>query len=315
MENSDFSIDVIIPVFNGQKFIIDAIRSVENQVYKPNKIIIVDDGSTDQSYEIVQNYIYNKNNCIHLIKKNGGPNSARNLGLEHVKANYVAFLDADDIWEEDKLSKQIEIFKNEKSNKLGVVYTDFAFHDLNLNLLNIETTKLKYVRGNIRKYLYFGNFVLGSASSVLIKTDVFKVSGKFLEKLHCSEDWEMWFRISKYFNFNCCKEKLVKIRISEASNSKNEEKFIQGLFYMINEFLKEKQNKTAKKAIIYNLLVNFYSLIRNSKNKIKTIKNFFSKFDKNLLIFIFLNLNILFKYITKCFLRVLKIGKFNERKY
>ncbi|HBE01008.1 MAG TPA: beta-1,3-N-acetylglucosaminyltransferase, partial [Spirochaetia bacterium] len=93
------SIDVIIPTYNCEQYILQACKSAANQIYKPQSIIVVDDGSTDQTETIIKNYSkYSKIAIKYYHKNNGGPNSARNLGIAKSNAEYLAFLDADDIW-------------------------------------------------------------------------------------------------------------------------------------------------------------------------------------------------------------------------
>jgi glycosyltransferase involved in cell wall biosynthesis len=93
------TVDVIIPVYNGENFIVGAIETVANQTITPNKIIIVDDGSTDNTYGKILAYLKNSTVQIKLIqKKNGGLSSARNAGIKESTSDYIAFLDVDDLW-------------------------------------------------------------------------------------------------------------------------------------------------------------------------------------------------------------------------
>ena len=103
-------IDVVIPVYNGQDFIIQAIKSIENQTYQPNKILIVDDGSTDDTAKLILSHQSSiPIQCIQ--KENGGLSSARNKGILSSTSQYIAFLDADDVWYPNKLQEQIKIFE------------------------------------------------------------------------------------------------------------------------------------------------------------------------------------------------------------
>ncbi|ALL04401.1 hypothetical protein AQ505_02130 [Pedobacter sp. PACM 27299] len=113
-------VTVIIPVYNAEKTIGRALASVLNQTIAPYEIIIIDDGSHDNSSLIVQEHIdLNPMFKFHLIKKsNGGVSSARNVGLKKATGNYIAFLDSDDEWFLDKLEKQLTIFDG---------FTNFGF--------------------------------------------------------------------------------------------------------------------------------------------------------------------------------------------
>ena len=113
-------VSVIITNYNYGKYVGDAIKSALFQTYKPIEIIIVDDGSTDNSKVVIKPFLQNEN--VHFIKQNNqGQAKAKNKGSRLAKGNYVAFLDGDDVWVEDKLEKQMNLFSR---SKIGVVYSD-----------------------------------------------------------------------------------------------------------------------------------------------------------------------------------------------
>ena len=130
MPNRYSSIDVIIPAYNASKYIAETIESVLAQTLLPNKIIIVDDGSTDDTVEIVEKFYFDLIEVISI--PNGGVSQARNVGIHASNADYIAFLDADDLWEPEKLSAQaqaLELHPHKKAvysyaimvNELGAV--------------------------------------------------------------------------------------------------------------------------------------------------------------------------------------------------
>lgn len=214
MGGGAYSVDVIIPVFNGEKFVADAIQSAAEQTYLPKRIIVVDDGSTDGTVEVVERLIRQVSVSVVLLRKeNGGPNSARNLGLKQATSEFVAFLDADDEWEVNKLERQLAVFIDGKS-ELGVVYCGYSLIDENgremagVPLIKIEET----MRGDIYSKLLRGNMVVGSASAVLIRRSCFDTVGMFDESLRASEDWDMWLRIAEKFYFDFINERLIRIR-------------------------------------------------------------------------------------------------------
>lgn len=220
------TIDVVIPVYNGELFIIDAIKSIENQTLKPRKIIIVNDGSIDSTEAVIKNYI-----CAvqveYIKKENGGPNSARNLGLRHVESSYVAFLDADDVWQTEKLEKQIAIFKNTNFSNLGAVYCAYTLIDeqgFDINNLDIIPIK-KSMRGRIFHQLLKENKVTSSASGILIKKECFDIVGNFDEALRMGEDWDMWLRIAEKYDYDYSADALVKIRRHE-NNTQSNQKYV-----------------------------------------------------------------------------------------
>lgn len=105
-------ISVIIPTYNYSAYIADAIDSVLNQSYAPIEIIVIDDGSTDQTAQIVAGY---NDKVIYCLQNNLGASAARNLGVNMARGEFLAFLDADDIWEHHKLAVQMEAFNREPS--------------------------------------------------------------------------------------------------------------------------------------------------------------------------------------------------------
>jgi glycosyltransferase involved in cell wall biosynthesis len=109
MTNKNFLISVIIPVYNGELYLAEAINSVINQNYQPLEIIVIDDGSTDKTAEIVNSF---GSVLTYFYQENMGTAAARNYGISKAKGDYFAFLDADDLWVENKLKIQLEIFTN-----------------------------------------------------------------------------------------------------------------------------------------------------------------------------------------------------------
>ncbi|MDA9121212.1 glycosyltransferase family 2 protein [Flavobacteriales bacterium] len=118
--NEEPLISVIIPVYNASKYLDEALQSVFNQSYKNLEIIAVNDGSTDNSSEVLEKYA---SRITIITSINKGIGSARNLGIKAARGEYLAFLDADDIWDSEKLKKQITNFENDPS--LDIVYCSF----------------------------------------------------------------------------------------------------------------------------------------------------------------------------------------------
>ena len=114
--NKEELISIIVPVYNSENFIKDTIKTVENQTYENWELLLVNDCSTDNSKKIIEEY-EKKDKRIKLIdlKQNSGAAIARNTGIEMSKGKYIAFLDSDDLWEKEKLEKQIEFMKKNNS--------------------------------------------------------------------------------------------------------------------------------------------------------------------------------------------------------
>ncbi len=102
MERENLSISVILPIYNGQRFLAQAINNIEAQNYQPLEIIVVDDGSTDRTAEIAQEF---QDQIHYIYQPNQGPSAARNHGIENARGEAIAFLDVDDLWEEGVLTE------------------------------------------------------------------------------------------------------------------------------------------------------------------------------------------------------------------
>ncbi|MCF7834034.1 MAG: glycosyltransferase [Candidatus Pacebacteria bacterium] len=224
-------IDAIIPAYNGARFILQALDSVVNQTLPPNKIIVVDDGSTDNTNKIVSNYAKNSKIEIKIVQKeNGGLSSARNAGIKESNAYFIGFLDADDVWTPEKLSEQIKIFEDTEFGNLGLVYCDYFIIDKNGNV-NKKEKKIPLnqgIRGSAFPFLLVGNKVLSSGSGVLIKKEVFNTVGYFDESLKYAEDWDMWLRISQKYEIDYSVKRLVKIRRHDENMTKSKLNKIKG---------------------------------------------------------------------------------------
>lgn len=127
-------VSIIVPVYNSEKFINDTIQTVKEQMYKNWELLLVNDCSTDNSENIIKKYV-KEDNRIKLInlEKNSGAAIARNTGIESAKGKYIAFLDADDLWKNEKLEKQIKFMEE---NNYDFTFTGYEFADESGNKLD-----------------------------------------------------------------------------------------------------------------------------------------------------------------------------------
>ncbi len=200
-------ISIIIPAYNSEKFIKRTIQSVLNQTYKNFELIIVDDGSTDNTKEIVREFQKKDPKIKYIWEKNSGaPARPKNRGIKRSKGEYIAFLDHDDEWMPEKLEKQLNLFEKEKNLKLGFISSNgLVFNEKENKTYEHKITK----RGEVFQDLLANNFIL-SSSSVLAKKEVFKNVGFFDENLKFSDDWEMWIKIAQKYEFDFFDEALFK---------------------------------------------------------------------------------------------------------
>lgn len=194
-------ISVIIPAFNSEQFIVQAIESVFFQTYQNFELIVVDDGSRDNTRNILENYKDTKNISL-ISQKNQGAAAARNAGIKSSRGDYISFLDSDDVW----LPRKLEVQKKciESKPKIGVVYSDWSTFDEN-GIIEENfplSRKLPRPSGDIFNEL-IGSCLL-STITVMIKKEVFNDVGYFDEHLVRGEDYDLWLRIAAKHLFVYC---------------------------------------------------------------------------------------------------------------
>jgi len=123
MKSEQIFVSVIIPVYNGEAYLAEAVDSIHRQNYEPLEIIIIDDGSTDSTADIVAGL---QGNIRSFYQPNSGPPAARNKGLRMARGNVIAFLDADDLWTENKLEIQLSCLTNDPRVKIVLGYTQLV---------------------------------------------------------------------------------------------------------------------------------------------------------------------------------------------
>lgn len=260
-------VSVIIPTHNRADLIGRAIESVLKQTYKMIEIIVVSDGSTDNTKNVVSEYA-EKDHRIQFIEyfPGGNGNIARNRGIEASKGEYIAFLDDDDEWMPNKLTKQLEIFSN--NGNVGLVYT--GVHIIYTEE-NIEYAHTGGPNGNLSKSILFGN-VIGTTSTVLIKRHILELSGNFDTELKAVQDFDLWIRICQLCDIGIVREELINYYNYSASNqiSSNTDKYIDSYKYIFNKY-EELYQKLSKEELITrdaNILIGIANrCIRNESGK------------------------------------------------
>jgi len=201
------TVSVIIPAYNSERYVADAIKSVLAQSYRPTEVIVVDDGSSDGTARVVQGF---GNSVRYLHQDNRGEPAARNLGLRHAHGEYVAFLDADDLWLPDKLELQMEYFASHPN--CAVIYTDMGtFDDTGVVDPSVKVRfNITFPSGMIFAPL-FRETLFGSGSVVFRKICLDQV-GYFDEEFLIGCDYEMWLRMSRQFEFGVVDRPLLMYR-------------------------------------------------------------------------------------------------------
>lgn len=195
-------VSVIIPSFNCELYIAETISSVLNQTHKDIEVIVVDDGSTDRTREIVASF----GAPVRLIaQENSGRCAARNRGIREASGEFICLLDHDDYWYPEKLSAQLAAF--EKYPEAGGVYSDYIVWNAEAqggypapdSFVRTEPGDAvdQELSGWIYHHFLIDIYMLTSAA--MFRAEVFDKCGAFIEDLSYSEDWELWFRISREY--------------------------------------------------------------------------------------------------------------------
>jgi glycosyltransferase involved in cell wall biosynthesis len=193
---ADLSIVAIVPLYNGAKFIEEAIRSVLAQTLQPAEFLVVDDGSTDDGPAIVER-IAKENPLIKLWRKsNGGQSSARNFGVARSKSALIALLDQDDVWYPHHLETLVKPFRRERAIPLGWVYSNLDEVDESGGMITrslLNTMPAHHPKRTLIECLAMDMFILPSAS--LIAREAFEAVGGFDERLSGYEDDDLFLRL------------------------------------------------------------------------------------------------------------------------
>ena len=212
-------VSIVIPVYNAERFIKETIESVLNQTYTNFEILLIDDCSKDNSRKIIESFD-DKRIVYHLQEKNGGAGVARNTALTMAKGQYIAFLDADDVWEKDKLEKQIAIMNSD----VWFTYTGASLIDEDSNMLKKKRKVKKHIsyRGLLKNTMII-------TSSVLIDRNH---TGKFLmSEIRSGQDYATWLMLlhKKGVAYGVT-EPLCRYRLVSDSLSSNKLKSIKQVY-------------------------------------------------------------------------------------
>jgi glycosyltransferase involved in cell wall biosynthesis len=229
-------VSVIIPIYNRADLLPRAMSSVLNQTFQDFELIIVDDGSTDNTKQVVEEFQKKDKRIKYIWQENsGGPAKPRNIGIKDSQGEYIAFLDSDDDWLPEKLEKQLEIFEKNRQTNLGFV---------GCNALIVKEDKIQEYKTpkykNILPKILEGCFIW-SCSSVIIKKLVLDKVGFFDENLKIGDDWDMWIRIIiNGYSFDFVDEPLFKYYIHSGNISalKNIKKIAVDYNFLLEKYKK-----------------------------------------------------------------------------
>jgi len=211
-------VSVIIPTYNAARYLPEALESVMGQTYKDIEVIVIDDGSTDDTGEIVQSYRARDRRIRYCLQDNSGPAAARNHGMREANGDYIAFLDADDLWMPRKLEKQVTVL--DRDVRIGFIYCDSLFVDAGLREIPDYVRKIKLVRGDIVDDLYHDFFLMPPA--VVMRVSCRSTIGYFREDMRVGEDYEYFLRLASRYRAEVIEEKLMIRRVRSDSLSRQD---------------------------------------------------------------------------------------------
>lgn len=206
---------VIIPAYNCEKFVGEAIESVFNQTYLDLEIIVIDDGCTDSTKSVIKQYVSDK--LVYIFQENQGVSTARNRGIDIAKGEYIAFLDCDDLWLPEKLEKQLELL--EKKPQIALVFSDCYIIDSAGNILKRSFDKGRPPRGEVFNELLMENFI--PIPTVVIRKKVFERIGGFDARFGIAADYHLTLRVAESFTIDFIDIPLAKYRIHQSNMSRS----------------------------------------------------------------------------------------------
>jgi len=232
-------VTVIIPAYNCAGFISNAVKSVLSQTYPDVELIVVDDGSKDDTAGVLQPF---KQHLTYVHQENGGVSKARNTGMRSASGEYIAFLDADDVWDRSKLEIQVKVM--EENRDIGFLFSDFqqmkdqeifpdrtyetafnVFREYGCRIEDffekkggviVKGISVDYYYGDVYRHLFLGNFIL--PSSVLFRRSLIDKVGYLNEEYRVAEETEYFLRLSRHAMAGFVKQPLLYYEMPASGN-------------------------------------------------------------------------------------------------
>jgi glycosyltransferase involved in cell wall biosynthesis len=194
--SSSLRVSVIVPAYNAEPYLADAVQSALEQTWRDLEVIIVDDGSTDGTRGLAEGFV-RRDRRVHLITKpNGGLSSARNAGLAAATGDVICFLDADDAFLPDKLERQVAFLA--RFPACDLVYSDYYVGSDDLTPVWFES--VRPLMSRMDEYLLYRNAF--APLCPLLRISLVAATGTFNEGLRASEDWDYWIRAAQHGRFS-----------------------------------------------------------------------------------------------------------------
>ena len=243
LNQNNKKVSVIMPAYNSSSFIEESISSILDQTFENLELIIIDDGSTDETLIIAKRWAETDNRLVVLSQKNKGVSAARNTAISKASGEILAFCDSDDVWYPNKLEKQLISLGEADWSHCDSRYVGIGFDDKTV----YRSTYSRLFSGLIFKQLAIENFL--TTSSLVIRKSVYEKYNGFDEALQALEDWKLWLQIAKEHPIVLCNEVLLDYRVQPQSTSRNARSLLPVHLEILDETFNDEElrNSTLKK--------------------------------------------------------------------
>lgn len=296
-------VSVIMPVYNNETYVGKAIESVLNQTIDDLELIIIDDGSTDNTKNVIRSY--NDNRIKYYYQRNLGPGAARNYGMSLSKAKFIAFIDSDDMYKPNKLEEQLHFLTN--NSQYGLVYCEAEVIDSDGNHLGDVKSDSNYTnKEDMHAFMLFRQ-VMPAVAAIVIRRECYEAGFRYDENLFGGEDYNFVLKLSEKFNFYYLPLNLYKYRRHNKNITNEQAKMEEGELKVLSQYSDEdfinKVNASNFSELDKNLLLAKIFIKLSKYNKSMEILNQIKdKFDSPLIWFYIGNLN----YINKDYKNAIK---------
>lgn len=291
-------ISIIMSVYNVEKYLDECLQSIFNQTYKDIELIIINDGSTDGSLDIINKYRKKYSNIVYIEQENKGLSEARNLGLSIAKGDYILYIDSDDYIDSNMLQLMIDKIKEDDSELVIIghreFYDDIKGKDLDI-ILDVDDKKV-YTGIEVANMMLDCK-IMGVAWNKLYKASKLKEENFYFESGRYTQDWYPTFKhISNLSKISFVNKPLYKYRLrSTSTTSKKNEKRLEDYTYAVSNIINyvensninfDKNSLTRFKVITFNRIISLYYSVNIQKQSsiYKSFKNSnYNKFDMNIL--------------------------------
>lgn len=243
-------VSVVIATYNMGQYIGQAVESVLNQSWTNLEIIVVDDGSTDNTPDVMQRFLENEK-VVYIKNENQGQPKAKNCGIKNAKGEFIAFCDADDLWEPNKLEVQMPLFS---TPKIGIVYSEISNINPNNERFFRPSNEKRYA-GNVIDKMLLENFVPFGTS--VIRRACVEKNGMFDEQFRMGIDWDLWLRYAMDWEFAFTSEPTYIYRIWEGQMSNNYRGRYKHAHLILQKFIALHGSKI-KKSILNRAIADTY---------------------------------------------------------